>query len=129
MVTVLRAAILRPIVDGDLDPEVLEAHERRSQEIVRRAVERHGGIIERADQDGVTAVFGLAIAREDDALRAVRAATELSADPRSIDTGDGVVLGVGVATGEVLAGVTADDGMLVTGAPLQLATRLAARGR
>ncbi len=127
VVTVLRAAILRSMVDGDLDPEILETHERRSQEIVRRAVERHGGIIERADQVGVTAVFGLAIAREDDALRAVRAATELSADPRSIDVGDGGVLGVGVATGEVLAGVTADEGMLVTGAPLQLATRLAAQ--
>jgi DNA-binding SARP family transcriptional activator len=126
VVTVLRARIVRATADGGLDPEILEGLERRSQDLVRHAVERHGGIIERADQDGVTAVFGLAIAREDDALRAVRAAAELRGEPGAAGT-DGVVLAVGVATGEVLAGMVTDEGTTVTGAPLQHAARLAER--
>ena len=44
------------------------------------------GIIDRADQAASTAVFGLAVAREDDALRAVRAAVELRGAARSNST-------------------------------------------
>jgi DNA-binding SARP family transcriptional activator len=126
VVTVLRAAVVGSTA-ADLDPEILESLGRRSEEMVRRAVERHGGIIDRVDQNGVTAVFGLAAAREDDALRSVRAASELIAEPASSDAGDRVVLGVGLATGEVLAGTGDEHGTLLTGAPLHQATRLAER--
>ena len=68
----------------------------------------------------VTAMFGLTAAREDDALRAVRAAMELRGD-RRVNR-----FRVGVATGEVLAGPHVRR---VRGhrRPLQLAARLAAR--
>ncbi len=124
VVTVLRAGMVGTA--NDIDPEILEALGRRAEEVVRRAIERHGGIIDHADQHGVTAVFGLAVAREDDALRAVRAAAELRGEASS-DTGVArVVLRVGVATGEVLAGAGDDGhGLLVTGAPLHLAGVLA----
>ena len=127
MVTVLRAGSVGTA--NDIDPEVLEARGRRAEEVVRRAIERHGGIIDHADQRGVTAVFGLVVAREDDALRAVRAAAELRGDTGSDAAVTRVVLSVGVATGEVLAGVGAGDGhsSLATGAPLHLAGVLAER--
>ncbi len=41
----------------------------------REAIERHGGTVEKFIGDAVMAVFGLPLAHEDDALRAVRAAT------------------------------------------------------
>ena len=127
MVSVLRAGSVGTA--DDIDPEILEARGRRAQEVVRRAIERHGGIIDHADQHGVTAVFGLAVAREDDALRAIRAAAELRGEPGSDATGATVAFAVGVATGEVLAGAGENAGhsSLVTGAPLHLARVLAER--
>jgi DNA-binding SARP family transcriptional activator len=125
MVTVLRADTVGTA--DDIDPEILEALGSRAEAAVRRAIERHGGIIDRADQDGVTAVFGLAVAREDDALRAVRAAAELRGEAGSDAIVGRVVLAVGVATGEVLAGAGHEQGTLLTGAPLHLAGVLAER--
>lgn len=124
VVTVLRADVVRS-PDEALDPEVLETLDRLAQERVRRAVERHGGTIDRADQDGVTAVFGLIAAREDDALRAIRAAAEMKDGP---EVDDAVALRMGVSTGEVVARPnTANGSMTLTGAPLQAASSLASR--
>jgi DNA-binding SARP family transcriptional activator len=127
IVTVLRAEVGRGAHDEVLDPEVLDERERRVLDVVRRAVERHGGTIDRADHDGVTAVFGLTAAREDDALRAVRAAFELRADPMSSADTEWVPLRVGVATGVVVAGSSSAGGSTLAGTPLQTAARLAAR--
>jgi DNA-binding SARP family transcriptional activator len=127
-VTVLRARSVGTA--GDIDPEILESLGRRAEGVVRRAIERHGGIIDHADQHGVTAVFGLAVAREDDALRAVRAAEELRGQGSDGGSDAGiprVVLGVGVATGEVVTGAGDRHGLLVTGTPLHLAGVLADR--
>ena len=126
IVTVLRADTVGATVDG-ADPEVLEVLGSRAEAVVRRAIERHGGIIDRADQNGVTAVFGLAVAREDDAMRAVRAAAELRGAADADATVAQVVLSVGVATGEVLAGAGDGHGLLVTGVPLHRAGELAER--
>ena len=123
MVTVLHAGSVA--AGSDTDPEILEALSRRAEEVVRRAIERHGGIIDHADQHGVTAVFGLAVAREDDALRAVRAAAELRGDAGTEITASGAVFSVGVATGEVLSGGGDGHSALVTGAPLRVAEVLA----
>jgi len=125
VVTVLRADPVRTA--GATDPEILETLEQRAEGVVRRAIERHGGIIEHADQTGVTAVFGLAVAREDDALRAVRAAAELRGDAGPDGIVARLVLRVGVATGEVLAGPGSGHGALVSGAPLHRARALAER--
>ena len=60
-----------------LDPEVLHALLDRCAELWDAAIERHGGVVERRLGDGVVAAFGLAKTREDDPLRAVRAALEM----------------------------------------------------
>ena len=60
-----------------LDPESYRSVMGRYFAVSRAAVERHGGTVEKFVGDAVLAVFGVPDVREDDALRAVRAAHEL----------------------------------------------------
>ena len=60
-----------------LDPESLRAVIGRYFEEMSAVVERHGGKVEKFIGDAVMAVFGIPVVREDDALRAVRAAVEM----------------------------------------------------
>ena len=60
-----------------VDPEALRHVTSRMFAEVKTAVDRHGGTIETVAGDAVTAVFGLPIVHEDDALRGVRAAVEI----------------------------------------------------
>src|SRR5262245_22518206 len=60
-----------------LDAESLRALMARYFDTVRTALERHGGTVEKFIGDAVMAVFGVPVVREDDALRAVRAALEV----------------------------------------------------
>ncbi len=97
-----------------LDPEAMRIVMSSYFEVARAAIERHGGTVEKFIGDAVMAVFGVPVVREDDALRAVRAAEELR---------DGVEIDVriGVNTGEV---VTATGDTLVTGDAVNVAARL-----
>ena len=60
-----------------LDPEALRRVMRRYFDEMTAVVERHGGTVEKFIGDAVMAVFGIPLVREDDALRAVRAAAEI----------------------------------------------------
>ena len=62
---------------GRIDPEALRNVMSRFFELAAATIERHGGTIEKFIGDEVMAVFGVPAVREDDALRAVRAAVEL----------------------------------------------------
>src|SRR5213080_3983778 len=60
-----------------LDPEDIGALLQPYHERLRSALERHGGTVEKFIGDAVVALFGVPVAHEDDALRAVRAAAEI----------------------------------------------------
>src|SRR5439155_16329612 len=60
-----------------LDPESVREIMLRFFQAMRIAVERHGGRVEKFAGDAVMAVFGIPVAHEDDALRAVRSASEM----------------------------------------------------
>ena len=97
---------------------------------MRSVLERHGGTVEKYIGDAVMAVFGLPRVREDDALRAVRAAAGMQAALAELN-GEleqrwGVRLAnrTGVNTGEVVAGDLAGGQRLVTGDTVNVAARL-----
>src|SRR3954454_6985988 len=85
-------------------PEVLRPLLARSFAAAREAVERHGVRVDKFIGDAVVAVFGLPIAHEDDALRAVRAGLELQGRLASLREGSPIPLDarIGITTGEVL---------------------------
>ena len=97
---------------------------------VSRVLERHGGTVEKFIGDAVMAVFGIPILREDDALRAARAASELREALASLNeelrAEYGIELGVrtGVNTGEVVAGDPGEGQAFAAGEAVAVAQRL-----
>jgi class 3 adenylate cyclase/tetratricopeptide (TPR) repeat protein len=112
-----------------LDPESLRRVMSRYFAEMRAALERHGGTVEKFIGDAVMAVFGVPAIHEDDALRAVRAASEmrtaLEVLNKELERDHGVSLAarIGVNTGEVVSGDQAAE-TLVTGAAVNVAARL-----
>jgi class 3 adenylate cyclase/tetratricopeptide (TPR) repeat protein len=100
-----------------VDPEALRALLARYFDRMKAIVERHGGTVEKFIGDAVMAVFGVPLAHEDDALRAVRAAAEM----RDALPELGVQARIGVTTGEV---VTGTEERLATGDAVNVAARL-----
>jgi class 3 adenylate cyclase/tetratricopeptide (TPR) repeat protein len=99
------------------DPEALRTRMRGYYEQMRAILERHGGTVEKFIGDAVMAVFGVPVAHEDDALRAVRAAWEMRAAVSAL----GLLARIGANTGEVVAG---EGDALVTGDAVNVAARL-----
>jgi class 3 adenylate cyclase len=106
-----------------LDPEALRRTMGRYFEEIRLIVERHGGTVEKFIGDAAMAVFGIPLAHEDDALRAVRAVAEIRQRLESLGDELSVALSfrTGVNTGEVVAGT---GETLVTGDAVNVAARL-----
>ena len=90
---------------------------RRYYDNARAVLEHHGGTVEKFIGDAVMAVFGMPVATEDDALRAVRAAVELRDAVQDL----GLEARIGVNTGEVVA---VEGDTLVTGDAVNVAARL-----
>jgi class 3 adenylate cyclase/tetratricopeptide (TPR) repeat protein len=99
------------------DPERLRALLAQYFEGMKAIVERHGGSVEKFIGDAVMAVFGVPVLHEDDALRAVRAASEM----RDALPELGLQGRIGVMTGEV---VTGTEERLATGDAVNVAARL-----
>jgi class 3 adenylate cyclase/tetratricopeptide (TPR) repeat protein len=130
-VTVLFADVADSTPLGErLDPESLRQVMSRWFERMSEVLERHGGTVEKFIGDAVMAVFGIPELHEDDALRAVRAATELREaltklnDELARELGVHIGIRVGLNTGEVVAGDGTGGQMLVTGDPVNVAKRL-----
>ena len=118
VVTVLFCDLTGSTAIGDrTDPEALRTLMRRYYETARVVLERHGGMVEKFVGDAVMAVFGIPVATEDDALRAVRAAVELRDTVHEL----GLEARIGVNTGDVVAG---EGDTLVTGDAVNVAARL-----
>jgi class 3 adenylate cyclase/tetratricopeptide (TPR) repeat protein len=113
-----------------LDSESLREVMDRYFTEMRAVLERHGGIVEKYIGDAVMAIFGLPRAHEDDALRAVRAASEMGAALEGLnaelerDWGVTLANRTGVNTGEVVVGDPSSGQRLATGDAVNVAARL-----
>ena len=130
-VTVLFADLVDSTrMSRQLDPEALRHLLLSYFEQMQAVIERHGGLVEKFIGDAVMAVFGVPVVREDDALRAVRAAVEmretLATLNQDLEQTWGVRLStrVGINSGEVVAGQHQHGQLMVTGAVVNLAKRL-----
>ena len=130
-VTVLFGVLESSAATGVLDPEALRAAVSPAYDEIRAALERHGGTIDRSAGDTVTAVFGIPLLHEDDALRAVRAAAEMRESVEAlrddVEQRWSVRLGlrIGIGTGDVVTGGTAGEQLYPSGEAVSVALRLA----
>jgi len=86
-----------------LDPEALRSVLERYYETARAVCARHGGIVTELRSDAVLAVFGISVAHEDEAQRALRAAAEIGTRTEHLPSG--LCARSGVCTGDVVAPV------------------------
>jgi len=128
-VTVLFCDVVGSTALGErLDPEILRSVLGRYHARMRAAVETHQGTVEKFIGDAIMAVFGTPRVREDDALRAVRAAADMRAAVRRLnedltgELGVRIEVRIGVNTGVVVTGGVAET--LVTGDTVNVAARL-----
>src|SRR6478672_2493264 len=111
-------------------PEVLREVMSRYFEGMRGALERHGGTVEKFIGDAVMAVFGLPVRHEDDAVRAIRAASDMQTALAALNPGFRTEYGIelsnhtGVNSGEVIAGDASTAQRMVTGDAVNTAARL-----
>ena len=100
------------------DPEVVRRRIAQYFDHVSQCVTRHGGIVEKFAGDAVMAAFGIPVAHEDDAERAVRAAFGVLDAVRELE----LEIRIGIESGEV---VTDDaDSTFATGEAVNIAARL-----
>jgi class 3 adenylate cyclase/tetratricopeptide (TPR) repeat protein len=130
-VTVLFADVAGSTALGeDLDPETVRRVMERFSAEARSAIESHGGTVEKFIGDAVMAVFGIPVVHEDDALRAVRAASEMRERLAALNAelgrerGIALALRTGVNTGEVVAGDVRSGEFYATGDAVNVAARL-----
>jgi class 3 adenylate cyclase/tetratricopeptide (TPR) repeat protein/CheY-like chemotaxis protein len=114
-----------------IDQEAMNEIKKRYFTVMAAQIEQHGGTIEKYIGDAIMAVFGIPKAREDDALRAVRAAYGMQRELDRLNEDFLRYYGVelanrtGVNTGEVVANTdpTANQ-QLATGDTVNVAARL-----
>jgi class 3 adenylate cyclase/tetratricopeptide (TPR) repeat protein len=112
------------------EPETVRRIMARYWQTVTQACERHGGTVEKFIGDAVMAVFGIPTAKEDHAIRALRAAVELREALEGLNEelerewGVRLETRTGVNSGEVIAGDPAGGQALVTGDAVNVAARL-----
>ncbi|HET8664586.1 MAG TPA: AAA family ATPase [Nocardioides sp.] len=116
---------------GRIDAEAMNEIKARYFSAMAAEIRSHGGEVEKNVGDAIMAVFGRIRAREDDALRAVRAAHSMQSKVAELNEdfqryyGVEISVRTGVNTGEIVANLdpTADQN-LATGDAVNVAARL-----
>src|SRR5438128_2545405 len=117
------------------DAEVVRGTYARTFARMQAILESYGGTVEKFIGDAVMAVFGVPVAHEDDALRAVRAAAELRDRLADLNAeleeryGRRIALRMGLNTGEVVTGELSSVELIVTGDAVNTAARLEQHAR
>jgi class 3 adenylate cyclase/tetratricopeptide (TPR) repeat protein len=101
------------------DPEVVRRQVSRFFDEVEHCIVTHGGTVEKFAGDAVMAAFGIPLAHEDDAERAVRAGLATLEKVRELD----LQARVGIESGEVVV-EDQRDSTFATGEAVNLAARL-----
>lgn len=112
-----------------LDPEVLRGVLDRYYKVVSECIAEHLGVVEKYIGDAIMAVFGVPVSREDDAVRAVRAAYTATQLVRRLGAGlrlPGVALDVhcGISAGEAAVITATGAHLRVIGDTVNTAARL-----
>jgi class 3 adenylate cyclase len=130
-VSIIFADLVGSTVLGEsLDAEALRSVTGRYFETMRAVIDRHEGTVEKFIGDAVVALFGVPRVREDDAIRAVRAAADMRASLTSLndelrsDLAITLEIRIGVNTGEVIVGRSRAGGSSATGDAVNVAARL-----
>src|SRR5438309_10935095 len=105
---------------ADSDPEVVRRRVSRFFDQVSHCIVTHGGTVEKFAGDAVMAAFGVPLAHEDDAERAVRAGLATLERVKEL----GFEARIGIESGEVVA--EDGDSTFATGEAVNLAARLQA---
>ena len=109
-------------------PEEVRFSMARFFELMSAEIKREGGLIEKFIGDAVMAVFGVPQTHEDDPARAVRAAramlSRLAEENNRRDAAETMQVRIAINTGDVLAGGRMGEDLLVTGDPVNVASRL-----
>lgn len=131
VVSVVFADVVGSTALGErVDAETLRWAMQRWFRRMAEAIERHGGTVENYVGDAVMAVFGVPVAHEDDALRAVRAAAEMRdeiavlRDELRRERGVELAVRIGVNTGEAVTGIAAAGGLFTAGDVVNVGARL-----
>jgi class 3 adenylate cyclase/tetratricopeptide (TPR) repeat protein len=103
---------------ADVDPEIVRRRVSRFFDQVSHCIVTHGGTVEKFAGDAVMAAFGVPLAHEDDAERAVRAGLATLERVREL----GLEARVGIESGEVVADDS--ESTFATGEAVNLAARL-----
>jgi class 3 adenylate cyclase/tetratricopeptide (TPR) repeat protein len=103
---------------ADVDPEIVRRRVSRFFDQVSHCIVTHGGTVEKFAGDAVMAAFGVPLAHEDDAERAVRAALVTLDRVKDL----GLAARVGIESGEVVADEV--ESTFATGEPVNMAARL-----
>jgi class 3 adenylate cyclase/tetratricopeptide (TPR) repeat protein len=116
---------------GRIDAEAMNEIKARYFSAMAMEIRSHGGEVEKNVGDAIMAVFGRIRAREDDALRAVRAAHAMQVKVAELNEdfqrfyGVEITVRTGVNTGEIVANLDpAADQNLATGDAVNVAARL-----
>ena len=131
VVTIVFADVVGSTALGErVDSETLRWAMQRWFVRMRDVVESHGGTVENYIGDAVMAVFGIPVAHEDDALRAVRAAASMREQVQALgeelrrERGVELSVRMGVNTGEAVTGDAAAGGFFTAGDIVNVAARL-----